>query len=330
MGAAYADQERSPHPRSEAEISRYLEELNSLKEGVGAVMKLIACGRSAIEPLRQFLLAGKPSVVYHSRRWAVEALAGLGAKDVLLEYLGQKKDIVDPALQLGEEAVESAAARELIRWPSEEVFQLLLGLARERCLPGALEALGEFQRPEAVPCLVEALEDDVCRRTAEEALLKIGRPAEPDLIRAAITPRPSRRVEELSILLRRRSAVRLLAEIGVSAYQWRLLRSLLKEGDAEILVATFRIAARAAGAKDRALAGRRLIGALQGADWYFKSEIENALVDLFDAVKPLVEEEIAQRQLMSKGQWIVDSVRKTLLRVKSRAEGAAGKNAETE
>jgi HEAT repeat protein len=319
-----------PRPPSDAKIRSYIEELNSLKEGAGAVTKLIACGRSAIEPLRQFLLAGKPSVVYHTRRWAVEALGGLGAKDVLLEYLQQEKDIADPAVRLGEEAVENAAARELIRWPSDEVFQLLLGLAQERCLPGALEALGEFKRPEAVSCLVEALEDDVCRRTAEEALLKIGRPAEPDLTRAAITPRPSRDAEKPSSLLKRRSAVRLLAKIGVSAYQWRLLRPLLKEADAEILVATFRIAVRAAGAKDRALAGRRLIGALQGADWYFKSEIENALVDLFDAVKPLVEEEIAQRQLMSKGQWIVDSVRKTLLRVKSRAEGAAGKNAETE
>jgi HEAT repeat protein len=265
------------------------------------------------------LLGGKPSVVYHSRRWAVEALGGLGAKEVLLEYLKRKKDIPDPAVRMGEEAVESAAARELIRWPSEEVFQLLLGLARERCLPGALEALGEFKRPEAVPCLVKALEDDVCRRAAEDALRKIGPPAEPDLIRAAVTPCPSRDAETPSSLLRRRSAVRLLAEIGVSAYQWRLLGPLLKEADAEILVATFRIAARAAGAKDRALAGRRLIGALQGAEWYVKSEIENALVDLFEAVKPLVEEEIARRHLMSRGKGIIDPVLATLLRVKRRA-----------
>ena len=103
----------------------------------------------------------------------------------------------------------------------------------------------------------------------------------------------------------------------------------MKEADAEILVATFRIAARAAGAKERALAGRRLIGALQGAEWYVKSEIENALVDLFEAVKPLVEEEIARRHLMSRGKGIIDPVLATLLRVKSRAEGAAGIDAET-
>jgi HEAT repeat protein len=220
---------------------------------------------------------------------------------------------------MAEEAVESAAARELIRWPSEEVFQLLLSLATERCLPGVLEALGEFQRPEAVPCLVKALEDDVCRRAAEDALRKIGPPSEPDLIRAAISPRPSRDAERPSSLLRRRRAVRLLVEIGVSAYQWRLLRPLLKEADGEILVATFRIAASAAGTKDRALAGRRLMKVLENADWYIKGEIENALVDLFDAVKPLVEEEIARRHLMSKGKGIIDPFLATLLRAKRQA-----------
>jgi len=328
MGAICADQEKSPRPPSEDKIRSYIEELNSLKEGAGAVMKLIACGRSAIEPLGQYLLEGKPSVVYDNRRWAVEALAGLGAKDVLMEYLKEKKDIADPAVRLGEEAVENAAARELIRWPSEEVFQLLLGLAQERCLAGALEALGEFKRPEAVSCLVKALEDDVCRRTAEDALRKIGLPAEPDLIRAAITPWPSRRAEKPSILLRRRSAVRLLADIGVSAHQWRLLRPLLKEADAEILVATFRIAARAAGAKVRALAGRRLMKAIENADWYVKAEIENSLVELYDSIKPIVEEEIARRLQRSNGKSIVDPVLATLLRVKRRTGRAAGIEAE--
>ena len=319
MSAASPDKGRSPLPPSGDKIGSYIEQLNSLKEGAGAVTKLIACGRAAIEPLRQFLLGGKPSVVYDNRRWAVEALAGLGAKDVLLEYLKEKKDIADPAVRLGEEAVESAAARELLRWPSEEVYRVLLGITQERCLPGVLEAVGEFQRPEAVPYLVKALEDDVCRRAAEDALRKIGLPAETDLIRAAISPWPSRDAERPSSLLRRRSAVRLLAEIGVSAYQWRLLGPLLKEADAEILVATFRIAARAAGAKDRALAGRRLIGALQGAEWYVKSEIENALVDLFGAIKPFVEKEIARRRQRADGNWIIDPVLTALLRVKRRA-----------
>jgi HEAT repeat protein len=322
VGAARADQERSALPPWDAKIGSYIEKLNSLKEGEGAVGKLIACGRSAIEPLRQYLLEGRPSVVYHSRRWAVEALAALGAKDVLLEYLKQKKDIADPALRLGEEAVESAAARELIRWPGEEVYQVLLGIAQERCLPGALEALGEFKRPEAVPHLVKALEDDVCRRAAEDALRKIGPPAEPDLIRAAVTPWPSRDAENPLSYLRRRSAVGLLAEIGVSAYQWRLLRPLLNDANAEMLVAAFKTAAAVGAAKDMASAGRRLLKVLTNADWYVKREIENALVDFFDAVKPIVERDIARRYRGADAESIIDPVLAILLRVKRRAERA--------
>jgi len=324
VGAARTDPERSVRPPWDGEISSYMEKLNSLKEGEGAVAKLIACGRSAIEPLRQYLLEGRPSVVYHSRRWAVEALAALGAKDVLLEYLKQKKDIADPALRLGEEAVESAAARELIRWPGEEVYQVLLGIAQERCLPGALEALGEFKRPEAVPHLVKALEDDVCRRAAEDALRKIGPPAQPDLIRAAVTPWPSRDAENPLSYLRRRSAVRLLEEMRVTAYQWRLLRPLLNDTNAEILVAAFKIAATVAAAKDTALAGRRLLKALKNADWSVKSEIENALVIFFDAVRAIVEGEIARRHQGSDVERIIDPVLVTLLRVKLRAERTTG------
>jgi len=318
MAASSPNKKKAPLLLPDDKIHSYVEELDS--KGPEAVAKLISCGLPAVEPLRKFLLHGKPSVVYQPRQRAVEALASLGAKDVLLEYLNRPKEIHDPEVRMAEEAVESAAARELIRWPSEKVYQLLVEIAQEKCLPGALEALGEFQRPEAVPYLVKALEDDVCRRAAEDALRKIGPPSEPDLIRAAISPQPNRDAERPSSLLRRRSAVGLLAEIGISAYQWRLLRSLLKEADAEILVATFRIAATAAGAKDRTLAARRLIGAFQGADWYVKSQIENALVDLFDAIRPLVEEEIARRQQVADRNWIDDPVLKTLLRAKRRAE----------
>jgi len=281
---------------------------------------LISCGRRAIHPLREFLLHGKPSVVYQPRQRAVEALAGLGAREVLLEYLQQPKEIADAAVRMAEEAVESTAARELARWPSEETFRVLLEIAQERCLPGVLEALGEFRRPEAVPCLAEALGDDVCRRAAEDALRKIGSPAEPDLIRAAITPRPGRDAEAPSSLIRRRSAVGLLAERGIRKPQWPLLHSLLGEADAEIRIATFRMAARVAGAKDRALATRRIIEALSHADWYVKNEIEKALIDLYDSIRGVVEEEIARRNPPPDTRPVLDPVLNSLLQVKRRAE----------
>ncbi len=306
---------------SSVEIKRYMKELDSLKEGEGAVEKLIACGHSAIEPLKQFLLAGAPRVLYHTRRWAVEALAGLGAKEILLEYLKQERDIPDPAVRLGEEAVKSAAAQKLIGWPSEEVIQVLIGIAQEGCLPGALEALGELKRPEAIPFMVKALEDDVCRPIAEDALRRIGRPAESALIQAVISPHPNRESEEPSSLLRRRCAVGLLAELGVSKDNWGLLRPLLHEVDDEILTTIFKIAVIVATVKDRETAFRRLIGILQNADWYVKGEIENALVDGFEAIKPTLEEEVLRRHKRTKEN--PDSVLISLLNVKRRAKNCA-------
>jgi hypothetical protein len=308
---------------SDAEISHYIEQLSSLKEGARAVGKLIPCGQPAIEPLRQFLLEGKPSAIFQPRQWAVEALAGLQAKDVLLVYLKQKKDISDPDVQLGEEAVESTAARQLSKWPSEEVYQVLLETAQERCLPGALEALGEFRRVEGIPFLVKALEDDFCRPAAEDALRKIGASTRLELIHAVLTPRPDKEVETPSSLRRRGSSARLLAEIGISADQWLKVRQLLNETDPAILVAVSRLASKIAGAKDRASAARQLIEALETADWYFRDEIASVLVDLFDIAGPFVEESIVRRSQLPDEKLGVDPVLLALLKVKrSVGEGA--------
>jgi len=328
MEGTQAEGEESSHSPPGDKIHFYIEKLNSLKEGEGAVAELIACGRSAIEPLRQYLLEGKPSVVYHSRCWAVEALGGLGAKETLLEYLQQKKNIADAAIRMGEEAVESAAARELIRWPGEEVFRVLLGIAQERCLPGVLEILAEFKKSEAIPFLVKGLEDDIGRRSAEEALRKIGSPAEPDLIRAAVSALPNQAAEAPSSLLRRRSAVRLLAEMGVSEDKWSLLRPLLKETDGEILVSAFRIAVRAAAKEDRALAGQRVIQALGNADWFLTGKIERALFEHFGEVESVVEEEIVRRQPLTEGKRILDPILTTLWKVKRRAKRAVSMHSE--
>jgi HEAT repeat protein len=124
------------------EIRRAIEELNSLLDGERAVSKLIALGEAAKPALREFLLKGKPRGIYQPRRWAVEALAGLGAKDALLEYLRMSKRIADPVVRMGEEAVENEAARQLGAWRTGEVFEALLDVARERRRAGVLEALG--------------------------------------------------------------------------------------------------------------------------------------------------------------------------------------------
>jgi len=135
-----------PCELTQAEIRRLVESLNSLQDGELAVDALIGCGQTAIPPLREFLLHGRPSVIYQPRQRAVRALAELGAKEVLVEYLRQRKLIADAALRFGEEAVENTAARALAAWKTDDVLQVLLRVARARKLPGVIEALGQFGR----------------------------------------------------------------------------------------------------------------------------------------------------------------------------------------
>jgi hypothetical protein len=138
----------------EAEIERLVQDLNALEEGERTAGTLMAYGRSAIPALRRFLLEGRPSVVYQPRRWAVEALAGIGARDVLIEYLKHKRLLADPAVRFGEEPVENAAARALARWKDDETFEMIsAGLLprrlSEHSAPG--QSLRWSRRSDATP-----------------------------------------------------------------------------------------------------------------------------------------------------------------------------------
>jgi hypothetical protein len=206
----------SVSPSGAADVPQLLEELKSLRDGESAVLKLIASGPASIGPLREFLLFGPRSNVFLPRLWAVEALARLGARNILLEYLRLEKNTADPEVRLGEEAVEEKAALELAAGKTEDVFRLLLETARRRPLAGIVDALGKFRRPEAIPFLIGVLSDDMCRSAAEDALRKIFDSARPLLVSAAKTPLPCANNESPSSLLRRRTALRLLADGGIS------------------------------------------------------------------------------------------------------------------
>ena len=303
----------------EKAIRRLVEKLNSLREGESAAVALVACGRRAVEPLRAFLREGKPSDIYQPRRWAIVALAGLKAKEVLLEYLRCPSPISDPVARLGEEAVQDAAAAALKQWPGEDVYEVLTAIVQRCHLPGAVATLGELGCTEAIPDIVAALEDDVCREAAEKALRKLGNSAVPELILAALNPWPDRNRESPSSLLRRSSAARLLAEIGVSEEQWLGLKPIINETDPAILIAAGRISAQAGEEKSMKTISERLIGALNDADWYFRDEIGNALVLIYDAARPMVELEIAKRSDLSLEDGVFDAVLHTLLWVKRRA-----------
>ena len=138
-------------PESEAE--RLTAALNSLLEGEIAKAALIALGPAAIPALRRFLLEGRPGTVYQPRRWAVEALGALGAREVLMEYLSLPR-APDPQIEFAEEAVRNAAIREFLRWPDAATVSFLL--AKRMMLPALVEVFGQLRVLEAIPYLDRA------------------------------------------------------------------------------------------------------------------------------------------------------------------------------
>lgn len=301
------------------EIQGLVDSLNSLHEGELGIDMLVACGERAVEPLRRFLFEGKPSGIFVPRQRAVRALAELGAKHVLLEYLASEEHIADPIAAHGEEAVKNTAARALGAWRTDDVYQTLRRVLQRKLLIGAIEVLGEFRRPEAVPELIAALEDDFCRTTAEEALRKVGEPAHAALIEAARTPDPSGGNERPSSRRRRRCALRLLEQLHLSGDDWQQLAALVHDADREIAARAGVIALRVAGERDQKFAVNRLIEALPSSDWLLQGEIQNWLESHLDLALPAIDEEINKRQAAGAIDQSKDNVLRLLLAVRGKA-----------
>lgn len=298
---------------AEANIERWIGELNAIHDGDRAVFELIHAGAAAIEPLRRFLIEGRPSGIYQPRQWAVEALSGLGAKQVLIEYLLREKQIPDPVACFGEETVKSAAALELVKWKTPEVFRALMEMSRRLLLPGVVEALGQFANVEAIPHLDQALEDDMCREAAEEAFLRLGVRAREPLLLSALTPLPGAPEERPSSLRRRRSALSLLAEIGLSGEQWRRLEALLDASDPALVIGVAWLAVVSRAGADQNRLAQRLLEVLPAAAWDLRQDAERCLEEL-PGVRPLIETEIRRRESLSRQRQRFDPVLPSLRR----------------
>jgi len=291
-------EEQNPWQRlTEDEIQKLVESLDSLQEGELGVTMLVACGQRAVGPLRRFLLEGKPASVAEPRRRAVRTLAELGAQDALLEYLRMPVNIPDPVLRFSEETVISLAAKLLAQAPTEEICRTLLELAKERMLPGVAESLGACRLTQGIPYLIRALGDDCCRTAAEDALSTMTAEARDWLIVAALHPEPSQDEETPSSLCRRRRSLRLLLEGRIGQREWMSLRSLLKEGDAEIAATTARLGMEVAGEQEKSALIAVLLSCVDKSDWFLRSEISEALLAHYDLAEPLIRQAIAQREL---------------------------------
>jgi len=115
---------------SKARRRRAMDKIRSLHDGDLGVLDAVDCGPAAIPALRALLFEREPSGLYEVRRRAVDALAALGAHDVLMDFLGTYHDVTDPIERLGEDAVINAAALALVPAKEPDVFRLLLGIGR--------------------------------------------------------------------------------------------------------------------------------------------------------------------------------------------------------
>jgi hypothetical protein len=305
---------------TDLEIRQFVNELDSLNGGELTAAILIGCGTQAIPPLREFLLHGKPKGIYQPRQRAVEVLAELGAKNVLLEYLRQRRPIPDPVVRYGEDAVRSTAARLLARWLTDDVYAALSELAEEHVLLGIVETLGEFRRAEAVPVLLKTLRDDVCRLAAEDALRKIGNAACPLLVEAATRPFPSAGEETPSSLRRRQSVLRVLIGFKIPVGDWERLRGVLDENDPSLVVHCAQIALAVAPTDEGPRAIRRVIEVLPQADWFLRTEARNLFVEHFAMARQPIEEEVSRRIQKSKREQALDVVLRMLINLLWQAE----------
>lgn len=278
----------------ERRIHDAIARLRALHEGDLAVLDLEDCGQAAVEPLREFLFARDPSGIFHPRLQAVEALAALGAKDVLLDFLANARNVTDPVEQAGEDAVTNAVARALIRWPDDHVFSLLLEAACRKLLAGVVDALGEYRREEAVPIFATALGDDFCRPAAENAFRKMGASACPYLLQLVGHRTPSPDAESESSRRLRRSALRLLAELYQSEYLPEIMRSLVADADPQVALLACSICLPRVSPAEREKVVVRLIDLLDSSDWLIHTEVEDFLIQHYAYCRPVIERSLTQ------------------------------------
>jgi HEAT repeat protein len=302
------------------DVRRAIAKLKSLYADELCIDEVAACGRRAIPALRELLFEREPSGLYQVRRRAVEALAALGAYEVLMDFLRIPREADDPVERLGDEAITNATALALTKIRKEQVFQLLLSVAKRRPLAGVIAALGSYRRPEAIPILVDALAADDCRPAAETALKKFGRPSELALLEAATLPLPSARHESVSSIRRRRSALGLLSEIAIPAERWPTLRQLMTDRDGKIAMLACKICLTSGPIQDRKYAVRRLIDLLPDADWMLAQDIEDCLVTQFEQAKDIIGATIQGKGTPLEHDAGGDRITRALLHIKARAE----------
>jgi HEAT repeat protein len=303
-------------------IDRAIANLKSLHDGDKGILEVIACGREIVPALRGILFEPERSGLYQTRCLAVEALAALDAHDVLIEFLETDQTINDPIERLGEDAVINAAALAISNARDQYVFQLLLRLARRQCLTGVIGALGGYGKIESIPALIAALEDDGSRLTAEAALKRLGGQAKIALLRTVTLKEPSAERESESSARRRRSALKVLAEIDESPTEWINLRQLVRDKDSKVSAIACEVGLARAPYREQREIVCRLIELLNDADWLLQVEIEQCLAEHYSSARHVIAQYLKENTQDNAYRGSKRQAEATLRRVILRAQSA--------
>jgi HEAT repeat protein len=303
-------------------LCKAITKLKSLHDGDIGAIETIACGAAAIAPVRAILLAREPSGLYETRRRAVEVLTALKAYDVLREFLEAPHEFADPVEQTGEDAVVNAAARALGELGDTKDLPLLLALLRLRRLAGIIEAVGRFRRIEALPFFIDALADDFTRPAAEAAILNLGAKARHALFESVLQRQPPSGREVDSSRQRRRSALRLLLEIGVpGTFVWPPLHQLVHDPDPWVAMLAARLCLASKMDREKPDAIARLIELLKCPNTLLIADIEDCLTAHFGLASCAIEQAIETGLSLADPDapwWLKDKALAALLQVKAR------------
>jgi hypothetical protein len=266
----------------DATLAELARRLRSLRDGDVAVVEAIAIGAPAIPILQSVLFERDSAGIFESRRRAIQALAVLKATDVLKEFIREWRPASDPVQRFGDEVVLGAAARALGATLDDEAYPMLVAVARRHPVQEVIEALGYYRRAESIPLLAAALADDFSRPAAEQAFRLLGQTAIPTLMQVAskVGANLSGR-EAQSSIRRRRSALKLILELGPTRELWQRLRELVEDPDVEIAALACRIGLTAAGDTAGRECAYRLVALLLRVRWPLNREIEDCLSDNF-------------------------------------------------
>jgi len=264
------------HLRPQQTIEEAIRDLDSLREGERAVERIVQFGQQAVPHLARLLLDSPPRTIAAPRCRVVRALGELGAYSVLTQYFERYQRPADSAVLFAEDAVRSAAAKELAHVHSDGVYRVLLQAAKQRATSGLVRALGSFCRPESVPLLFELLEDDLCRADAMTELRKIPEAAQPYavLLLRGCTETPIQR----SIATRRRHCtLQLLVDFGIPESNWPEIRQYLHDEDLDCVIAATRLGLSLAGDVDKESIVEALIEVSARMNWAQELEVTELL-----------------------------------------------------